>query len=180
MRRTSPCYAARTPVMRCPPRVMRCPPLSCCAQSQHPARPAERSKSGVPGFRDCARNDLVEPTTPRGVYHPAARRPTPVIRPTPPRLRHAPRVMQHAPRVMRRPPLSCCAQSQHPAMSVERFTSRVPGFRDYARNDAVEAATLGFRDYAQNDSRVRPAPRGGRPPYGEGGVGVAGVAAAAR
>ena len=48
-----PCHAARTTV-------------SCCAQSQHPERPVERLKPGVPGFRDYARNDPVEATTPRG------------------------------------------------------------------------------------------------------------------
>ena len=35
-------------------------PLSCCAQSQHPERPVERSKPGVPGLCDYARNDKVE------------------------------------------------------------------------------------------------------------------------
>ena len=38
-------------------------PLSCCAQSQHPERPVERSEPEVPGFRDCARNDEVEGPT---------------------------------------------------------------------------------------------------------------------
>ena len=35
------------------------PPLSCCAQSQHPERPIERSEPEVPGFRDYAQNDEV-------------------------------------------------------------------------------------------------------------------------
>ena len=96
---------------------------------------------------DYARNDLVEATTPCGAYHPAARRPIPVIRPTPPRLRRAP-LSCGVPLSCSTPlascythPLSCCAQSQHPERLVERFTSGVPGFRDYARNDLVEATT---------------------------------------
>ena len=39
-------------------------------------------------------------------------------------------------------PLSCCAQSQHPEMPVERSEPGVAGFRDYARNDKVEDPTL--------------------------------------
>ena len=39
---------------------LRVDPLSCCAQSQHPERPVERSELGVAGFRDYARNDEVE------------------------------------------------------------------------------------------------------------------------
>ena len=38
-------------------------PLSCCAQSQHPERPVERSKPEAPGFRDYARNDEVADPT---------------------------------------------------------------------------------------------------------------------
>ena len=62
-------------------------------------------------------------------------------------------IPRHAARsrsIQRGTPLSCCAQSQHPERPVERFTSEVPGFRDYARNDSVEAAT----------------PRGAHPPRG--------------
>ena len=39
-------------------------PLPCCAQSQHPERPVERSEPEVPGFRDYARNDEVERSEP--------------------------------------------------------------------------------------------------------------------
>ena len=38
--------------------------------------------------------------------------------------------------------LSRCAQSQHPERPVERSEPGVAGFRDYARNDEVEGATL--------------------------------------
>ena len=34
---------------------------------------------------------------------------------------------------------SCCAQSQHPAMCIERSEPGVPGLRDYAGNNPVEA-----------------------------------------
>ena len=66
----TPCHAARIPAMRrAPPpcganhHFMLRTPLSCCAQSQHPERPVERSEPGVPGFRDYARNDEVEDPT---------------------------------------------------------------------------------------------------------------------
>ena len=36
------------------------------------------------------------------------------------------------------PSPSCCAQSQHPEMPVKHSKPKVPGFRDYARNDSVE------------------------------------------
>ena len=49
-----PCHAVRTP-------------LSCCAQSQHPERPVERSEPEVPGLCDCARNDEVEDSTPPAI-----------------------------------------------------------------------------------------------------------------
>ena len=39
-------------------------PPSCCAQSQHPERPVERSELGVPGLCDYARNDEVERSEP--------------------------------------------------------------------------------------------------------------------
>ena len=58
-------------------------------------------------------------------------------------------------------PLSCCAQSQHPEMPVERSEPEAPGFRDYARNDEVERSELGvpgFRDYARNDEVERSQP----------------------
>ena len=122
--RHPPCHVARpsrhatpTPVMWRAPRVMQHPPhchaartsrhaaptpLSCCAQSQHPVMRVEHSKPGAPGFRDYARNDLVEATTPRGAHHPAARRPIPVIRTTPPRLRRAPLSCSTHPTVMLR------------------------------------------------------------------------------
>ena len=120
-----------------------CPhPLSCCAQSQHPGMPVEQSKPGVPGFRDCARNDPVE----------AQRHATPHChRCAPPAMLHTSRNAAHLPAILRtssntpraprhtaRTPLSCCAQSQHPERPVERSKPGVPGFRDYARNDPVE------------------------------------------
>ena len=52
-----PCHTARVPLSCC------ARALSCCAQSQHPERPVEPSKPGVPGFRDYARNDEVEDPT---------------------------------------------------------------------------------------------------------------------
>ena len=113
--RTHPCHTAH--------------PLSCCAQSQHPERPAERSESGVPGFRDYARNDKVEDPTLCGQYRDVTLHPLSCCA----------------------PPLSCCAQSQHPERPAERSESGVPGFRDYARNDKVEDPTLpevpGLRDW---------------------------------
>ena len=47
---------------------------SCCAQSQHPERPVERSGPEVPGFRDYARNDEVEDPTLCGQYRDVALR----------------------------------------------------------------------------------------------------------
>ena len=125
-----PCHAVRTP-------------LSCCAQSQHPERPVEHSKSEVPGFRDYARNDEVEDPTLCDEYRDVTLRahpwPCPHI-PCHARAHpcHAARPPCHAART----PLSCCAQSQHPEMPVERSELGVPGFRDYARNDEVEGPTL--------------------------------------
>ena len=91
---------------------------SCCAQSQHPERSVERAEPGVPGFRDYARNDEVEDPTLCGEYRDVT---------------------------VRAHPLSCCAQSQHPEMPVERSEPGVAGFRDYARNDEVEDPTLSAR-----------------------------------
>ena len=142
-----PCHAVR--------------PLSCCAQSQHPERPVERSEPGVPGFRDYARNDEVADPTLYGEYrnvmlcvHPCHARTSPAMlaHPLP-----CPRILCHArtsPVVMRRIPTSCCAQSQHPEMPVERSELGVPGFRDCARNDKVERSepgVPGLCDYARND-----------------------------
>ena len=93
-------------------------PLSCGAQSQHPERSVERFTFGFPGFRDYARNDPVEPTTPRSAHPPCG---------------------AHHPVMRWTSPLSCCAQSQHPERLVEHSKPGVPGFRDYARNDSVEA-----------------------------------------
>ena len=120
---------------------------------------------------------LPNPRHPDHTAPPAAR--TPVMWCAP--------VMQHAPRVTLRPPLSCgahfascgthplscCAQSQHPVMSVERFKPGIPGFRDCARNDSVEHSkpgVPGFRDYARNDlvetatTRCAPSCRAARSP----------------
>ena len=51
--------------------------------------------------------------------------------------------------------LSCCAQSQHPERPVERSEPEVAGFRDYARNDEVEDATL-YGEYRDVMRRARP------------------------
>ena len=102
---------------------------SCCAQSQHPERPVERSEPGVSGFRDYARNDEVENPTLCGEH------PDVTLRAHPLRYPHTP---CHAAQTT----TSCCAQSQHPERPVERSEPGVSGFRDYARNDEVENPTL--------------------------------------
>ena len=131
------------------------PPLSCCAQSQHPEMPVERSEPEVPGFRDYARNDTVECFEP-GVpgFRDYARNdevedPTlcgehrdVTLRVPLPYGARAPVMLGATPCRAARTPLSCCAQSQHPEMPVERSEPEVPGFRDYARNDEVEDSTL--------------------------------------
>ena len=98
---------------------------SCCAQSQHPEMPVERSEPGDSGFRDCARNDEVEDPRPGGEHRditlPAHPLPCP-----------------HTPCAAAQTTPSCCAQSQHPEMPVERSEPGDSGFRDCARNDEVE------------------------------------------
>ena len=59
-----PCCANHRVMLRKPPHHAAPITTSCCAQSQHPERPLERSKPGVPGFRDYARNDKVERSEP--------------------------------------------------------------------------------------------------------------------
>ena len=101
-------------------------PLSCCAQSQHPAMSVERFKPGVPGFRDYARNDSVEATTPCSAHS---------------------RCGAHHPVMFAGTTVSCGAYPCHAARSrsiqrlVEHSKPGVPGFRDYARNDSVETTT---------------------------------------
>ena len=85
---------------------------------------AERFKSGAAGLCDCARNDPVEATAPRGAH------PPPVVWRIPVMLCALPVMPPTSPVMLR-----AVAASR---MTAKRFKSGVPGLCDYARNDEVE------------------------------------------